>query len=175
MTDSKNKIDILEKNFEAWLIQHALKNNLCMHKDDRLKNLLFVNSQWRFELLSEEEKKKLANIKGKQYIDILAFNPAQENFVVIELKKNGAKDWENAKEQAQLYCDKFNAGDFSVFFLKLLKNMVTWYVVDPEKQNNLILQIERLQNNKKLEFKAMAIKPSANINGPEDIFQIDIN
>ena len=162
-----------EKRFEAWLIRHALKNNLRLHGS--LENLLFVNSQWRFENDKEDGIQGQTKPKiGKQYIDLLAFDIITEDFVVIELKNKAAIDRKTAIDQAESYCAKFkqNQTGYSIFFLKLLSNMIGLYGQQLDKQqiDNLLHAVEN--NNKQINFVPMTLEPMSDILSSDCSIQI---
>ena len=149
-----------EGRFEAWLIYQALKNDLQL--PGTLEHLLFVNSQWRFDKHQEENTEDISNTKrGKQFLDLLAFDVDTKKFVVIELKKKGAEDQGSAIHQAAKYCAKLekHSAEFSNFFLELLSSMVLMYV-QPSKQDKLMESVRKISQEKgKLEFVPMAIAP----------------
>ena len=163
---ASEKIDPEEKRFEAWLIRNALCNNLRLSMPKDSANLLFVNSQWRFEKLNDEEKKLFANEKGRQYLDILAFDIDSGHFVVVELKKANAKDRGKALQQAQIYCNKLerHANEFSGFFLAMLKGMIKMYVDSPTEQKKLTGSLAQFEKNGSVKkFVPCAIEPIGKI------------
>ena len=167
----RNK-DGAEGRFEAWLIYQALKNDLQL--PDGLEHLLFVNSQWRFDKQQEEDKVNISTTKrGKQFLDLLAFDVDAKRFIVIELKKKGAEDRSFAKEQAAKYCAKLekHPKEFSEFFLELLSNMILMYV-KPSKQDKLMESVRKIKQEKVgLEFVPMAIEPISEIINNNSIVQ----
>ena len=176
---STGKSDPEEKRFEAWLIRKALCNSLKMPKI--LENLLFVNSQWRFEKPNDDEKIVSSTEKGKQFPDILAFNIENGHFVVVELKKTNAPDEDRASEQAEAYCRKFEnkAGAFYTFFLDALKGMINMYVESPTDRKELGDKVDDFKKRAKesgfeIKFDLVAIRPKEKVLSHSDDVQIQL-